>query len=59
MKWYLCYEEMVYVGDNTYMREVRDWGKCPHDTKKGAEKALAYWKSVDPVQYGEMFVYQM
>lgn len=58
-KWYLCYEEMVYVGGNTYAREVRDWGKCPYDTEEEANEVLKYWKCVDPVQYAGMFVYPM
>lgn len=58
-KWYLCYEEFVWLGGSTYMREIRDWGKCPYDTAEEAEDALRYWKSVDPVQYDGMFVYQM
>lgn len=58
-KWYLCYEDFVWVGNSTYMREIREWGKCPYDTEEEAKEALAYWKSVDPVQYGGMFVYQM
>ena len=58
MKWYLCYEDYVWTGtgDNTYTREVHEWGNCPYDTKEEAEKDLQYWKSVDPVQYGKLFV---
>ena len=59
MKWYLCYEDYECVGGNTYTREIRDWGKSPCDTEEEAAAALAYWKSVDPIQYGSMFVYQM
>ena len=58
MKWYICYEDYVWTGtgDNTYTREVHEWGNCPYDTKEEAEKDLQYWKSVDPVQYGKLFV---
>lgn len=59
MKYYLCYEDYVWVGGSTYMREIREWGKCPYDTEKEAEEACAYWKRVDPVQYADMFVYPM
>ena len=59
MKWYLCYEYYPYAGSNTYAREIRELGNCPYDTREEAEKALRYWQSVDPVQYGNMFVYQM
>ena len=59
MKWYLCYEDFVWLGGNTYTREIREWGNCPYDTREEAEKDLQYWKSVDPVQYGKLFVYQM
>ena len=59
MKWYLCYEDVIRFPTGGYTREIRDWGKAPYDTKEEAEDALRYWKSVDPVQYAGMFVYQM
>ena len=59
MKWYLCYEDYVWTGGNTYTREIREWGNCPYNTKEEAEDDLRYWKSVDPVQYAKLFAYQM
>ena len=58
MKWYICYEDYVWTGtgDNTYTREVHEGGNCPYDTKEEAQKDLQHWKSVDPVQYGKLFV---
>lgn len=59
MKYYLCYEDVELLPGGGYTREIRDWGKCPYDTEEEAREALAYWKSVDQVQYDGMFVWPM